>query len=490
MALGAVLAVVGLTANVVAAQAAEASSIQTRIGKIEVEDGYPSQASLAKLTDELDFQRACQAYIWALPIVGTYGWKNAQDRMPNGQGRFVLYEDFDQKLGILTPNFNTPYFIGFGDLAKTGPLVIEMPKALIAGMIMDAWQRSLTDMGAVGPDRGQGAKFLIVGPGQQAPEVPTWTFSTPDGYYIIHSPTHVVFYGGRLLDPDREKAIREVGPLLRTYPWSQHENPPRPEPMAQAGTGWMQTQPRGIAYWEVLAQALVDEPVEERDRFFMAMLKPLGIEKGKPFKPDARQRKILTEAAEVGELMAKANTYTKRFAKPYWPGTHWKDAVVIGTTQREADHEQLDERASWYYEATVISEAMRSRVPGFGQRYMGTYQDKDGHWLVGGKSYRLHVPANPPATQFWSVTIYDEKNRLMLVNKAKRPDVSSRDTSLVKNADGSVDVYVGPSAPKGFEHNWVQTKPGEGWFALFRFYGPTEKMFDRSWVLGDFEKVK
>jgi len=54
----------------------------------------------------------------------------------------------------------------------------------------------------------------------------------------------------------------------------------------------------------------------------------------------------------------------------------------------------------------------------------------------------------------------------------------------------ATDVYVGPAAPKGFENNWVQTKPGEGWFALFRFYGPTEKLFDKSWVLGDFEKVK
>jgi hypothetical protein len=60
----------------------------------------------------------------------------------------------------------------------------------------------------------------------------------------------------------------------------------------------------------------------------------------------------------------------------------------------------------------------------------------------------------------------------------------------VQNADGSTDVYVGPTAPKGFEQNWVQTKPGEGWFPLFRFYGPTEKLFDKSWVVGDFEKVK
>ena len=133
---------------------------------------------------------------------------------------------------------------------------------------------------------------------------------------------------------------------------------------------------------------------------------------------------------------------------------------------------------------------MRSTTSGFGQRYMGVYQDKDGGWLTGGNNYRLHVPANPPAKQFWSVTVYDEKNRQMLVNDTKRMDISSRNPAVVKNADGSTDVYVGPTAPKGFENNWVQTKPGEGWFTLFRFYGPTEKLFDKSWVLPDFEKMK
>jgi hypothetical protein len=120
---------------------------------------------------------------------------------------------------------------------------------------------------------------------------------------------------------------------------------------------------------------------------------------------------------------------------------------------------------------------------------MGAYQDKNGGWLTGGNNYRLHVPANPPVTQFWSASIYDEKNRQMLVNGNRNMDVSSREADVVKNADGTTDIYVGPTAPKGFENNWVQTKPGEGWFVLFRFYGPTEKMFDKSWVLPDFEKL-
>jgi hypothetical protein len=284
--------------------------------------------------------------------------------------------------------------------------------------------------------------------------------------------------------------MRELVPQMRTYAWSARANPPKEQVVPAGNATWSQTPPTGMAYWESLASALATEPVQERDRFFMAMLKPLGIEKGKPFQPTARQQKILTDAAQMGELMAKANTYTKRFEDVYWPGSHWKDVLAVNTTQREANFEQLDERASYFYEAVAISEAMRSTTSGFGQRYMGVYQDKNGDWLTGGNNYRLNVPANPPATQFWSVTVYDEKNRQMLVNETRRIDISSRNPDVVKNADGSTDVYIGPTTPAGFENNWVQTNPGEDWFVLFRFYGPTEPLFDKSWVLPDFELVK
>ena len=468
-----------------AATGAHAEDINTRLGKIEIESGYPSQESLDKLTDEMDYQRACQAYIWGLPIVGLNEWKKTHDDVFKARnGQLVAFLTFEQKLGILTPNYGTPYFVGIADLEKSGPMVVEIPKGLVAGMILDAWQRNISDMGVPGPDRGQGGKFLILGPGQEEPEA--------QGYIVVRSTTRKVLFGGRLLDADREKAFRELGPLLRSYAWSERENPPKEQMVQAPNMKWSQTPPTGMAYWESLANALADESVQERDRFFMAMLKPLGIEKGKSFAPTARQQKILADAAVTGELMAKANTYAKRFEDAYWPGTHWKGTIPVAdvATQRAVNYDQLDERASYFYEAVVLSPAMKSTVSGFGQRYFGAYQDKDGGWLTGGNDYRLHVPANAPATQFWSVTVYDEKNRQMLVNETKRFDVSSRGSGVVQNADGSTDVYIGPIAPKGLENNWIQTKPGEGWFVLFRFYGPTETLFDKSWVLGDFEKVK
>jgi len=233
-----------------------------------------------------------------------------------------------------------------------------------------------------------------------------------------------------------------------------------------------------------------NEPVMERDRLILTQLRFLGIEKGKEFKPDARQKKILEEAVVVGEAMAKANTSDKRVEPPFWKGTNWKHALVCAVDQRKPNYDQLDERAAWFYEAVVISKGMLTENPGVGQRYIVSYKDKDGKWLDGGKTYKLHVPANPPAKQFWSATAYDEGTRQMVVTEQGRPDISSRKKDIVKNSDGSIDVYFGPKAPPGKEANWVQTVPGKGWFTYFRFYGPTEAFFDKSWALPDIEIVK
>jgi hypothetical protein len=151
--------------------------------------------------------------------------------------------------------------------------------------------------------------------------------------------------------------------------------------------------------------------------------------------------------------------------------------------------DQLDERAAWFYEAVVVSKGMLTQTAGVGQRYIAAYKDREGNWLSGGNTYRLHVPANPPAKQFWSVTTYDKDTRQVVVTEQGRPDLSSRKEDLVKNNDGSVDVYFGPKAPKGKEANWVQTVPGKEWFTYFRFYAPTESFFDKSWSLPDFEKI-
>jgi hypothetical protein len=458
-------------------------SMDSRIGTLTFESGYPSQETVEKLYNEIDFQRACQAYLWGIPAVGMAEWRLAhRDIMKGKNGEMLSYLSFQEKLGILTPNFTTPYVITLIDLNESGPIVIELPPGLMAGMIMDAWQRVLADLGLVGPDQGKGGKYLILPAGHEK--------VAPTGYYVVQSEGRTVFAGVRLVGDDKEKEIRELFPKIKTYTWSPSGTG---NPMGIRAAGdvkWSQMPPRGMAYWESLNKVVQSEPVMERDRLILAQFRFLGIEKGKPFKPDARQKKILEQAVVVGEAMAKVNTSDKRVEPPFWPGTQWKHALVVSVDQRKPNFDQLDERAAWFYEAVAVSKGMLTETPGVGQRYIAAYKDRDSNWLTGGNTYRLHIPPNPPAKRFWSVTAYDEGTRQMVITDQGRPDLSSRKEDLVKNSDGSVDVYFGPKAPKGKEPNWVQTVPGEGWFTYFRFYGPTEPFFDKTWVLPDFEKVE
>jgi hypothetical protein len=462
-----------------------AQETKSRIGELEFDHGLPTKETVGKLYDEMDFQRACQAYLWALPIVNIAEWQRAHEKdFGAADGDIVIYTTYESKLGILTPNLTTPYIIGFANLARTGPLVIDYPTGLSAGGVLDFWQRPLFDMGQTGPDKGAGAKYLVLGPGQSVADT--------SGYNVYSSPTFNVGIGYRVLETDPAKAeVLMKG--VKIYPFSKRGNPTQNRFLTPGGKSWSQTPPTGMVYWERLAEKLNEEEVAERDEFFMAMLKPLGIEKGKPFQPDARQKKILNEAAFIGEQMAKANSFDKRFpGAAYREDARWEILFAPGFSpdQKAEGFGQLDERAAYTWEAVWTTAGMVTKTPGVGQAYLGVHRDVDGKALDGGKSYTLHIPPNPPAGQFWSVTIYDLETRRPVQNTTRVVDRSSRQTDLVKNADGSVDLYFGPNPARGHEANTLITVPGRAWFPLLRLYGPLQPYFDRSWPLPDIELVK
>jgi hypothetical protein len=454
--------------------------VDTRIGPLDFSNQYPSKASMETLLDSMDFHGATQAYLWALPLVSFANIQYSNDVIIKArQGEMVDFPALKEKLGILTANSTTPYIIGTADLSKTGPLVIEMPAGATAGMVNDAWQRPVTDLGLPGPDKGKGGKYLITPPG--------FKDQNPDGYLVQSSPTNNILIGYRILDTDPAKA-KALKDGFRVYAYKDRADPPKsafPLPSAPYYYG----PPRGMAFWERLSEILNREVVAERDRLYMALLRRVGIEKGKPFKPDARQKKLLEEAAFVGEAMAKANDLAKRDTEPYWTGASWKLALDLDPSQRADHYDELDQRAAWFYEAISTSKGMVTTTPGLGSVYLAAYADKDGDFLEGGKNYMLHVPPNPPAEQFWSIAVYSWDTRTLIDNDQKRANASSRQ-DLVKNSDGSVDLYFGPTAPKGKEKNWVQTIPGQGWWVYLRFYAPTQAYFDKSWAMPDFEKAQ
>jgi len=459
-------------------------TVKTRIGRLKFENGYPTEKTVETLYDEMDFQRAVQAYLWGLPMVEMAEWRRAHiETFGAGPYDFTTYLDFKQKMGILTANATTPYVMAFPNLKETGPLVFQIPAGPTAGGLLDFWQRPFADLGQTGPDRGKGAKYLILGPGHEK--------MNPSGYIVVRSPHWHLFLGHRVLHPDPKEA-RKLLEAHKLYPYAKRDNPPKSKYIATAGIPWEAHQPRGLAYFERLAGILEIEPVEPRDYMMMAMLRPLGIMPRVKFNPTSEQIKIFEQAALVGEAMARANSYQKRFeGAVLWEGKHWEKALFISDTDQDLDtHTQLDERSSWFYEAIGVTDGMMGKTVGAGQVYLEAQKDSDGNWLDGGKNYRLRIPPNVPMKQFWSITVYDNDTRCF-VQTGQLPDKSSR-MDVVKNADGSVDLYFGPKPPKEkkLQANWIKTVAREGWFTYFRLYAPTERYFDRSWQLPDIERLK
>ena len=395
------------------------TEIDTNHGTFILENGFPTQATVAKLYDEMDFERAVQAYLWALPIMAMHEWQR-QSRETFGAGNlnYVDYLNFKDKLGILTANATTPYTQAFPDLKEIGPLVVEIPAGPTAGGIFDFWQRPLTGTGQTGPEKGKGAKFLVLGPDH--PDM------KPDGYIVVRSPTWNIWSGQRALGDDVAAATKLLADF-KLYPYAQRDNPPLSMHVTPEGKTWSATQPRGMDYWRGLTDVIDREPPIERDRLMLAMLVPLGIEKGKAFNPDERQTKILTEAAQVGELMARANSYAKRFpGSQVWPDRNWEFSLYLdNVTQEPPNYTQLDERGSWFYEAVGVTVDMLGKTVGLGQVYLESQKDSTGAWLDGGKTYHLNVPANAPVAQFWSFSVYDNETRA-LIDSGSYPDRSSR----------------------------------------------------------------
>ena len=459
-----------------ASPAADRHSVDTRIGTLEFTHdfatGYPTKETVETLYDERDFQRACQAYLWAIPAVSFAEWQRGQESFGAKNGDIAALLSYDDRLGVLTPNATTPYYLVFADLTS-GPLVIDMPPN-VRGGLSDAWQRGM-------PGAGKAGRYLVLGPGQKAP-------ANVAGFAIRRCATFTMFVGVRITVTDPREAAASLA-QFRVYPYAERAHPRAAKIVSPQGKPWSAMPPRGMDYWRRLDEVIQREPVEERDLFFHAMLEPLGIVKGKRFEPDARQTKILTDAALVGEAMAKANTFERRFTgMMYRPDARWHYALALDADDPNAFWYMLDERAAWFYEAVGAGPDMAPKRPGPSSAYLSAYTDESGDWLDGARSYRLHIPPDPAAKLFWSVTLYDVNTRSLLVNEQKIADRSSR-MELKENPDGSVDIYCGPAAPPGFEANWIPTVAGKSWFAYFRLYEPTAAYFDKSWPLGDFERI-
>ena len=460
---------------------------KTYLGKLEYQGQTLSKKSAEFLHRRIRQQRATQLVSWAMPMMNFYQLYPAL--LSNMQASetdvfFGLYDGYDGVYPFMTANVTTPYTIAMSDLSKTGPVVLEIPAGEIYGVIDNAWMQPIKEIGSGKPE-----KMLLLGPGQSAPK----DFQGD----VIQSDTFLVLYFYRALGTgDEAKKLRTA---VKAYKLSEAANPPKTkfikyEPKAGDKIE-LNTQPRDMRFWELVNAYVQKEPMADRDRFFYAWLKDLGIEKGKPFKPSDYQKEILQEGLDAGMAMAQAIGFNKtKLMFPtslYGKDSGWEDAMAGMNPKIDLPtYSEFNERSSYGFEATTTSAGMVSRTPGKGSAYLGSYYDADGNALMGGNNYQLRIEPNPPAANFWSVTVYDIENRLIIRNKSKNSGRSSRTEGLVKNTDGSVDLYFGPTAPKGKETNWVQTNEGESFFVYLRLYGPEQAYFDQTFKMSKINKLK
>lgn len=458
--------------------------IDTPYGSVTLEHGYLTDESSLVVFDAMDFQRACQAYVWSTPLVSYATWQ-AEENAAFGVGdfgTFAILRSMKEKRGIVTGNLTTPYIFQFTDL-EAGPLMLEYPAGPTAGAFIDAWQRSTSDLGLTGPDEGSGGTYIVVGPHDD----PADYESQAD--FVFRSATVNVGVGLRLLSPDPDFAKTFLG-SIRMARVGQPLEPCRF--VQDVDQEWSATAYRGLDYWKALHRMIDQEPVREQDKVWMAMLEPLGIKKGEPFDPDARQKRILVEGAAFGELMARNLQVVPRFAEPYWLGTSWYKSFDFSMAQSTDYKVEIDERTTWFYEAVSATKGMVSPSVGKGQIYMTTKRDADGNLLRADRTYRLSIPSDVPVAQFWSLTLYSENTRRAYENGGdtiEAVNLDSRMDQLVRHGDGSIDLFVGAEAPAGMEPNFMATVGEDGWFVYFRLYAPTEPFFDKSFSLPDFENI-
>jgi hypothetical protein len=451
--------------------------------RLPFKESYPTPEASAQLYDELQFQRACQVYLWALPAMNMVAMRDGQAAaFGAGNNVLAIWKDRpNAKTIILTANPDVIYGLGFVDL-KDGPVVYEAAPQM-QGLLDDFWHRPLTDIGA-GPDQGKGGKYLLLPPG--------YTGEIPDGYYVMKSPTYGVFVFLRafLVDGKTDAGVKLME-QTRIYPLAQKNNPPAMNfPNASAKLADYDFK-RDLRYFEALAEFINHEPVAPEDMAMRGRAASLGIVKGQPFQPDARMKALLNKAGDVGFKMAATLAWDSRYPGTLiYPDRKWEAVFPGGSPVFHKDsYLDFDAMIAFFQRGYSTSAAMIIAMPGKGSQYLITPRDADGDYLSGGQTYRLHIPANAPAANYWSVVLYDIDTRSLLDNGQPFPSIASN-SNLKPNADGSADIYFGPTAPKAANANWIKTVPGKGYMPGIRLYSPTQAFFDKAWRPDDIVKVK
>jgi len=531
LALAALLAAHGTAAAQVSDETVQSLStpdrLETSIGALEFTDGAPSVETAEKVYDALAFTRALNVYNNSFRGASAYALrKGFQSAGADDNDIIIFSELMNAESLFLTANADTVYYLGTIDLTD-GPMVIEQP-ANGLGTINDMWFSWVIDVGRPGPDRGLGGKYLIVGPGYDG--------ALPEGgYFVAHSKTNYVLYAMRAFlenGDDPKPAVENIKQNLKIYPYAPGSygtsiakalegtvklaaEPEIPEMTFVEGSdlAFNTIPPSDFGFFEMINENVQAEPADSYDVELAGQLAAIGIVKGKAFAPDARMKKILADAAAVGNAAGRALNWRFALAHPdwaYYPESNWGNMLFEGGAYFETPPpayqdgmfkpnpptgaRTLDSRTAFYYAYTLDSPAMIMRIPEVGSQYLMNFLDADGAPFDGAKTYKVTLPEGIPARAFWSLTLYDNQTRSMLKTPQKYPRAGSQSypsPAAEASADGATTVYFAPERPDGVARgNWIQTDREKGWFTILRLYSPQPAFFDKSWRPSEIEPVQ
>ncbi|MTI43877.1 hypothetical protein JM93_04044 [Roseibium hamelinense] len=459
----------------------------------QLNDGnWLDQDEAEALRDELFYQRAVHAYMTMLPALNVIGMRDGSEAaFGAGYNVLPIWKDrMDSRTLVTTPNADVIYSMNYLDLGETGPLVVAAPPGVI-GMFTDFFQRTITDVGAIGPDRARGGLYLLL--------PPNYDGHVPDGYFTFESSTNNVFLFFRTVMeqgdgvPDPAPAVARAE-QTRIYPlWEEEKNiPPMEFPNASGQRVYMM-YPVDNDYWTKLKDFVDEEPVTAITPELRGVLASIGIIKGEPFEPTEREQELLLRAVETAPRMILA---TKQLGRDdernlYYDDRQYERAWSGATAEfMQESYLDIDQRAGFFSYAYSSAPAMVMRTIGAGSKYPLTARDADGEFLSGEHTYRMRLPADPPAALFWAVTAYNITDGTMPETEQLLPSKNGY-YDVDTNEDGSIDIWFAPEQPEGgADTNFIQTIPGRNFMAAVRLYGAEIEFYDQTWKPDDIVKVE
>jgi hypothetical protein len=469
--------------------------VETSIGTLKFIDGAPLPETAQKAYDYLDTMRAVDAFLKGIPAASIQGMMEGPKAIgQKTSNQIVIFEKLaDANSLYLTTNTSTMYVFGMLDLKVDGPTVVEIPPGML-GAFQDAWFRYAGDIGPFGQDKGKGGKYLVLPPGYKG--------EIPKGYFIIKSRSYKMMAFTRGSIKEGLDVAEANAKQTKIYPLAQKDNPPKTEFIHASGKKFNTVHTNDYTFYEHLNEVIQYEPLEMLDPELRGLFASIGMEKGKPFAPDARMKKILIDAVAIANATARSIVWYPRIKGSVdnmkgielYPGDNsawimgWVDKNVF-FTGKDKHTMNSDARVMFHYPYTIVTPAMAVSIPGKGSDYGIAYVDANKHPFDGSKTYKLHLPPKPPANDFWAMTLYDTQTRTPFNSMGGKATVGSQ-TGVQTNKDGSIDIYYGPKAPKGFEKNWIETIPGKSWFTVIRMYGPEQAWIKKEWRPSEIKLVK